>query len=337
MMSSDPSRSDSPHPDQNATEKRQGDLFAEVPTTEDGEWIPKLRVLSFGAGQDSTALLEMWLGEEEFRKQYPAERLMVVFADTSDEHERTYRHLRRCQRRIAPREDVEMAWIRPEMGYHRESWPSLLGHYEQTNTIGSVRYPKTCSANLKISVIYKYLDDRIGELLGVESGRKRALYTYKERFGRLPVMIGMAAGEEDRRSGNDVGPKWMRRCIRKEYPLIEQGMDRADCQERIRRLGQPVPGPSLCRHCHFKDEKWLLRMKAEDPEGLKEWIELEQQKLEAWEDRCDEQGVDNATVWGDGRTLPEVLADAEKEYADWSLEEIKEATFSHGHCVGTTH
>ena len=53
----------------------QKDLFDPQKTTEDGRPVPKVQVLSFGAGQDSTALLEMWLGEEDFRKRWPAEHV----------------------------------------------------------------------------------------------------------------------------------------------------------------------------------------------------------------------------------------------------------------------
>ena len=315
----------------------QKDLFDPQQTTEDGRPIPKVQVLSFGAGQDSTALLEMWLGEEDFRKRWPTEHMIVVFSDTGDEHVSTYQHLKRQQERLEDRDGIELAWITPDMGYHRDSWPSLTQHWERTNTIGSKKMPKSCSENLKSSVIYKWLDDRIGELFGFESGRKKALYRYRDRYGPVPVMLGIAADEEGRAKGNDTGPKWMQRTVRRVYPLIDLGMDREDCQEKIRELGGTVPRPSLCQHCPFKRKEDLLLMEKNQPEVLKEWIRLENEKLKAWEEECEERGIENSTVWGDGRTLPEVLEDAKEEHADTPMSEIEEKAFSEGHCVSTTY
>lgn len=318
-------------------EGHQGNLFDPQDTTEDGRPVPKVQVLSFGAGQDSTALLEMWLGEEHFRKQWPAEHMLVIFSDTGDEHKATYSHLEQQQERLQERDGIELAWITPDMGYHRDSWPSLIEHWGRTSTIGSKKMPKSCSENLKSSVIYKYLDARIGEMFGFESGRKKALYRYRERYGPVPVMLGIAADEEERAKGNDTGPKWMQRTVRRIYPLVEMGMDREDCQQKIQELGGTVPRPSLCRRCPFKREEDLLLMERNDPEALKEWIRLERQKLEAWSEECEDRGIENATVWGDGRTLEEVLEDAREKYADATMSEIEENAFSEGHCVATTY
>lgn len=148
----------------------QGDLFTEPTTDEDGNPIPKLQVLSFGAGQDSTTLLELWLQDEDFRKRWPAERMLVIFSDTGDEHPSTYEHLETQQARLEEREDTEFAWVTPDMGHHRDSWPSLIEHWENSKTIGSKKMPKSCSENLKSSVIYKYLEERVGELFGFETG-----------------------------------------------------------------------------------------------------------------------------------------------------------------------
>lgn len=253
----------------NQRSELQGHLFEDRPTDEDGSPIPRLQVLSFGAGQDSTTLLELWLQDEDFRRQWPAEQMLVIFSDTGDEHPSTYEHLSAQEKRLQSRRDTEFAWITPDMGHHRDSWPSLIEHWEESNTIGSKKMPKSCSENLKSSVIYKYLEKRVGEIFGFQTGRKQALYSYAEQFGRIPVMLGIAAGEESRAAGNDTGPKWMQRTVRRIYPLIEMGMDRSDCQNKLRELGADVPRPSLCQHCPFKKEADLLLMKERQPEELK--------------------------------------------------------------------
>jgi len=318
-------------------EVQQESLFIDRSYDERGRAIPKLRVLSFGAGQDSTALLEMWLNEETFRREYPAEHLLCVMSDTGDEHTATYEHVERCRAKCDEREDITFVHITPDMGYHTESWSSLIEHYRRTDTVGSKAYVKSCSANLKINVLYKYLDVFVGRRFGFDYGRKKALYAYQERFGKIPVMIGIAAGEESRAKGDDTGPKWMQRTIRKVYPLIEMEMDRADCQKKIREVGGTVPRPSLCRRCPFKTEEMILVMAEDDPEGLREWIEIEKNKLDAWEKRCEEKGTKNLGVWSDGRTLPEVLEDAREKFEDVPIEKLRETAFNHGHCVSTTY
>jgi len=321
----------------------QQHLFQDRSTDANGRPIPPVQVLSFGAGQDSTSLLELWIAGdrhpqgEALRRAYPAEHLYVVFSDTGNEHEATYRHLERTRERLAGEDDVTFVWIEPGSAYHRESWPSLEAHYAKTDTIGSVAYPKVCSENLKASVIYKWLDDELGRRFGFTSGRKRAIYAYAERFGRLPVMIGIAKGEERRAKGNDTGPKWMQRCIDKLYPLIELGMGRAECQATIRELAGAAPFPSMCRFCMFKSEKQILLMARRDPEGLERWIELEQNKIDAWAERTEAAGQKNHGVYSDGRLLPDVVSDARKRYGDLTTEELEEDFFSHGHCVSSTY
>jgi hypothetical protein len=232
-------------------------------------------------------------GDERLTERHPAEHLLVIFSDTGDEHSKTYSHIERCEKRCDDRDDIDFVHVTPDMGYHTDAWQSLTDHYEENNTIGSKAYVKSCSSNLKIAVLYKYIDDYIGDRFGFTSGRKRAMYSYAEHFGKLPVMIGIAEGEESRAKGNDTGPKWMIRTVRRIYPLIEMEMGRLDCQEVIREAGREPPRPSMCRHCPFKTDLQVLLMSKRDPEGFEEWVRLERQKLEAWADHCEEKGVDN--------------------------------------------
>lgn len=52
-----------------------------------------LTLLSFGAGQDSTAILLKLIHDADFRTKYAPQDLIVVFSDTGDEHDETYAHL----------------------------------------------------------------------------------------------------------------------------------------------------------------------------------------------------------------------------------------------------
>jgi hypothetical protein len=46
-----------------------------------------ITILSFGAGQDSTAILYRIVLDPEFRKAYVKGKLVVIMSDTGDEHD----------------------------------------------------------------------------------------------------------------------------------------------------------------------------------------------------------------------------------------------------------
>jgi len=52
-----------------------------------------LTVLSYGGGQDSTTILLKIIHEPEFRKQYVKDDLLVVMANTGNEHDETYEYV----------------------------------------------------------------------------------------------------------------------------------------------------------------------------------------------------------------------------------------------------
>lgn len=54
---------------------------------------PRLTVLSYGAGRDSTALLSLYVFDPAFRARYAPSRFLLIFSDTSDEHVHTYAYL----------------------------------------------------------------------------------------------------------------------------------------------------------------------------------------------------------------------------------------------------
>ena len=56
--------------------------------------MAKLTVLSFGAGQDSTAILYKYIYDADFRVKYAPEDFLVIMSDTGDEHASTYKHVK---------------------------------------------------------------------------------------------------------------------------------------------------------------------------------------------------------------------------------------------------
>ena len=290
---------------------------------------PALTVLSFGGGQDSTAMLYRLLYDPVARADLAPGRLVVVIADTGDEHPETYHHLRTVKP-LCETHGIEFVHITPDMGFHSGNWTSLRNFYRTTTTIGSKSYPKTCTDHLKIRPIYRWMEAYVEREYGITGNLKRWVGRFAERHGKIRVLIGIAKGEEKRVSGK--GPVWMVNGIERRYPLIEWGWDRAECQKQIRRYGKPVPIPSNCMLCPFKNEVELVHLYRTSPLDFAVWEQLEAAKLEKWAHKGDK----NFGVWG-RKTLKEALTVALEKYGSWTMERLEDYRMSHGHCVASVY
>jgi hypothetical protein len=308
----------------------------------------ELTVLSFGAGQDSTTLLELYLQDAAFRRRYAAGRFLVIMAATGDEHPETDAHVAKTIQRCKD-QGVEFVHITGDMGFHTGHWAQgLHGQWRAHNTIGSASYPASCSSSLKIAPIYMFLEVWIEREYGFKAGKKKGLRQFVERFGKIDVLLGIAKGEEKRVAKSarpltfdflepekDSTPKWMIDCINRVYPLIDLGLDRAGCQAYLRSINAYVPPPSNCISCPYKSHQEVLWTARFLPKQFATWIELETNKRNAWAGRLDSKTglpIPNHGVKG-MKTLVEFLAEAEAKYGSMTDDELNDYRFSHGHCV----
>jgi tRNA(Ile)-lysidine synthase TilS/MesJ len=93
-----------------------------------------LTALSFGGGQDSTAILYRLIFDPKFREIYAPNHLVVAMADTGNEHPKTYLHVKYCEK-LCKRHDIPFFLITPDI--HTDAWQSLLHQYRKNNTCGS--------------------------------------------------------------------------------------------------------------------------------------------------------------------------------------------------------
>lgn len=290
-----------------------------------------LTVLSFGAGQDSTAILYKLIYDEEFRMEYAPDDLVVIMANTMNEHEGTYLHVERCKE-LCYENNIPFYLLDPSNWATGDWTEGYVNFLEVGNRIGSKSYPKTCTDKLKIQPIYKFLERYLFkryDLDGTPEGRKRCTKKFAEKYGKINVLIGIAAGEEKRAGSNEESAQvWMRMAINKRYPLLDLGMDRQACQDYISSVGAEVPPPSNCILCPFMSEQELLYLYKFLPEWYYKWVELEAAKIAA----NTHAGDKNFGVWGK-KLLPEKLEEAIKKYGHMTDEELKEYKMSHGHCV----
>lgn len=318
---------------------------------------PHLTVLSFGAGQDSTAMLYLYVHDKAWRARWAPHRFLVVFSDTGDEHPETYAHVE-ATKAFCAAQGIEFLHLTPDLGFHNPSWQNLIQHYRDKETIGTAAFSGACTDNLKVQPIYKAIEAWLGRNLGAKTGDKLGFYEYAEAFGKLRVLVGIAAKEDHRipthrRRGHpaarrprripksgDAQRAWFNACVQVEYPLYEEGIDRQACQDLITRLGHEVPPPSNCMRCHFLSPIELLWLYRNHPEKFWEWVELEEAKLRR--DALGRTARDGSLrvipaesrngVFG-RKTLREKLEAALAAHGHLSLEELRAYKMSHGHCV----
>lgn len=324
-------------------DRAQSRLFAP-----DGSREPEaVTVLSYGGGQDSTALAMKLALDEEFRERQAPERLICVISDTGNEHRETYAYVHEVFAPFCEEHGMDFRFLEAGGEWHSEAWPSLEEFYSRGDRIGSKSYPKSCTDQLKLGVFYRWLEHELARSYGLPEGRKRAFYEYRRITGRkVRVLIGITAEEARRRLRKDeLLPKWMEENVERAYPLVELGWSREDCQDYIRSIGEPVPVPSLCRFCPYKNAAQVLLMSLEDPEGYSRWVELERRKLEAHKERFPHLPAEkNHGVFGPDSTLEDVAARERarrlEENPTRSEQELLEALRSErmrGHGVASTY
>jgi 3'-phosphoadenosine 5'-phosphosulfate sulfotransferase (PAPS reductase)/FAD synthetase len=289
-----------------------------------------LTVLSFGGGQDSTALLYKYAFDADFRAKYAPGRFLVIMAATLDEHPATNAHIKATEQ-FCDEHNIEFVYITPDIGYHGGKWQGYRQFLRATNTCGSKAFRKTCTDNLKIKPIYRFLEQWIARAFCLNhNARKQGFYEFvRKGHGKIKMLIGIAKGEESR-CGEAV-EKWQRETVERVYPLIDLGLDRQGCQDYIASVNKPVPPPSNCMLCPFMSEIELLWLFNNFPADYAEWVTLEQNKINRFrgEGLPDDK---NLGVWGK-KLLPQKLEEAKARYAHMTPAAINEYKMSHGHCV----
>lgn len=289
----------------------------------------QLTVLSFGVGQDSTAILVRLIEDSVFRRQYVSGELIVVFADTLNEHQHTYAYKSYIEL-ICKTNEIPFYTLHPSE-YATGKWKDgLIGFYKQNDAVGSKAFPKTCTDQLKIRPIYRFLEKYIHEKFNTQHyGRKKGFYEYHAKYGKIRVLLGIARDEESRASDEPTKIKWFDQCVEKVYPLLQHGMNRQDCQDTIKAYGYIVPMPSNCVLCPFMSLQELLFMFRYMNASFILWCELEENKMNKHRDKGDK----NLGVWGTTKTLTEMAMVAIQKHGHMTKEELIEYKSSHGHCV----
>lgn len=286
-----------------------------------------LTVFSFGAGQESTMFLHRLAKDKAFREKHVKGRLLVVGSDTGIEHKHTYENIMWCKT-FALHNKIEFYWLEAADKFHGKTWPSLIDQYQNNDSVGSAAFKQTCTDNLKVKVIDRFVEHWIKSNYGYTSKNKRSIYEFVQDQGRIRLILGFAKGEEHRTgNGNKFDAIWKQKNVDRYYPLIEDGIDREYCINYNTMWIDHTVWPSNCLICFYQSLQEILWLYRNEPAVFNYWVTLEQNKLKKYAHK-----ETNSCVYGKKDLLTK-LAEAEKLYGHWTDEQLNEYKMSHGHCI----
>lgn len=218
------------------------------------KWVKPLRVFSWGGGVQSMAVLVL---AAQGKVQYD----QFLFSNVGEDSENplTLQYFREVALPFAEAHGLtllELHKIRRGLG-HRTLYGELL-KAERSVAIpvwmpGGGKGHRSCTYDFKISVIAKHT--------------KRA---GMRKWNPATVGIGFSLDEIHRIKDSEIAHQV------KEYPLIDLGLTRRDCEELIRAAGVPVPPKSSCWFCPYKKTEEWRALKRDQPELFRQAIALEE-------------------------------------------------------------
>ncbi len=220
---------------------------------------PSLRVVSFGAGVQSTVMLLM-----ACKHEIGPMPDVAIFADTQWEPVQVYHHLKWVKEEVARLTNGRVDVVPVTAGDIRAD--HLAGLNSTGQRVASMPLyteggmgmgRRQCTREYKIGPIVK----ETRRLLGVEKGKRVPKNTIVEQW------IGISTDELQRLKDSRL--KWCQH----RWPLIELGMSRADCYEWY-KINYPnrILVKSACIGCPFASNL--------------QWQKLKNGNGDEWEDAC---------------------------------------------------
>jgi len=211
---------------------------------------PTLRVLSLGAGVQSSALLLMMKN----RKIKPAD--VAIFSDTGNEPPEVYEHLEFLEE-ISP------------IPIHKVSYGHITNDILNDRFDGYIKIPfhirkkdgkmgigmRQCTKDYKITPIHQEI--------------RRILDRQRLRYTSIEIVMGISKDEQTRMAYPE--KEWGIHC----YPLVFNNITREDCIEYWENEFNKKPPRSACIVCPYrKDEDWKI-MKETRPKQFAEAVEFD--------------------------------------------------------------
>lgn len=219
---------------------------------------PRLRVLSLGAGVQSTALALMAArGEIEAPD-------CAIFADTQSEPPAVYRHLDWLETQLPfPVHRVSVGNLGQEIldastGVRpNHNRPPLFVWNAATASRGMTK--RQCTRDFKI----KPIKAEVRRLLGLRKGQQMRHFLGLARGVPVPEIVeqwvGISMDEIERLKVSDEP------YIRLRHPLIEARMSRRDCVRWFGERQYQIPPKSACIFCTYHDNAMWRAIRDDDP------------------------------------------------------------------------
>jgi hypothetical protein len=209
----------------------------------------KLRILSLGAGIQSTALYLM-------AEKWEVKPDVAIFADTGFEPHPVYKHLEKLKEiGSIPIEIVSEGNIKEETldGVHSGKWFGNMPFFVSNQEGGVGMINRACTQHYKIKPIRK----RIQEL--------RLIHDVK----KVEQWIGISTDESHRAKASNV------KYIENRFPLLELGLSRIHCIAYLKSIGWGETPKSSCIGCPFHSDAFWIEMKNQRPEEFAEAIDFD--------------------------------------------------------------
>lgn len=220
----------------------------------------KIRILSYGGGVDSFAMLVRAVQRNELPD-------MVIFADVTDrnrvdpgEWPATYSHIERVAIPYCEAHNIRFVWLHTDQSPIR-GHRSLYAYLRSLNAMVG-RMSRLCTVAAKV--------ERVAAFVAAEYPNTT-----------VEMWIGFEAGEEDRaaKDPHAIGSP-SKRAVKTSrrvslFPLIEEGLCRCRCIAAIREAGLEVPPGSACMFCPFSSKGDFVRLASEEPPRFSQVVSLE--------------------------------------------------------------
>jgi hypothetical protein len=221
-----------------------------------------IRVISYGGGVQSTALVVLATqGRLDDVMGGPVDAALFANVGDDSEHPDTLEYVRNiavpwaAERGLPIHElhryrkgEIETLYGRLTRGEYRGTAIPVRG--EKGNPLS-----RDCTADYKVAVLNKWL--------GANGATKDDPGT---------CAIGISTDEIER-AGRGKDSRYERRV----YPLLDLGLNRADCMRIITDAGLPVPRPSSCYFCPYHSRQSWKEMRRDEPELFAKVVDLEEQ------------------------------------------------------------
>lgn len=216
-----------------------------------------LRVVSFGGGVQSTALLVL-----AAQDRIPHRTFLFANVGDDSEHPRTLAYLKDVSVPFAAEYGLALHQLQKTFRdgtvdtlHHRLTKPGSLAIGIPVRMSNGMPGKRACTVDFKIKVIGKWLKAH-----GASDDNPAT------------VAIGFSTDEVMRCKGfNPKNPYEV-----PEYPLIQLGYSRQDCLRIISDAGLPQPPKSSCYFCPFHAPTEWERMAREEPDLIEKSIALEE-------------------------------------------------------------